>query len=235
MATSINQLKRIRTWIEGFDPLVDGGIPRPSFVLLAGHPGTGKSTFGLQFLLNGLKHDNDVGVYASFLETQEVFIRNMSSNYGFDLDIPVKEGKLRFLEYTPLSMDASVDMLNEIVKTVVESGAKRLVIDSINALFGEIPAAEQRRMLEIVINKILKGAECTVIGIIEQSIGKKEIGLGIEEFVADGLILFESYSDGLEIKKRAVIRKMRGSIHSSHYQGIMLRPSEGISFFQLAE
>jgi circadian clock protein KaiC len=85
MATGINQVKRLRTWIEGFDPLVDGGIPRPSFVLLAGHPGTGKSTFGLQFLLNRLIHDNELGVYASFLETQEVFVRNMSSNYGFDL------------------------------------------------------------------------------------------------------------------------------------------------------
>jgi KaiC/GvpD/RAD55 family RecA-like ATPase len=147
----------------------------------------------------------------------------------------VKDRKLSFLEYTPLSVDASVDMLNEIVKTVVDSRATRLVIDSLNALLGEIPAAEQRRMLEIVINKILKGAECTVIGIIEQSIGKNEIGLGREEFVADGLIMFESYSDGLEVKKRAVIRKMRGSMHSSRYQGIMLRPREGISFFPLVE
>lgn len=227
--------RRVRTGISGFDSLLDGGIPRPSFVILTGHPGTGKSTFAMQFLLNGIKNDGEVGVYVSLLEAKEVFEQNMSSSYGFDLKTPMHEGKLKFLEFAPLSSSASSEMFSEIVKVVLETGAKRLVIDSLNALFSDMPVADQRRILEIVVNNMIKEAQCTVIAILEQSIGREGIGFGIEEFVADGLVVFESYIDALEIKRRAVIRKMRGSMHSSRYQGILFRQGEGISFFPLAE
>lgn len=225
----------VKTWIKGFDQLMSGGFPRPSFIILAGHPGTGKSTFAIQFLLNGATMGGEKGVYASFLEREETFIRNMSKSYGFDFKKPIDEGTLHFLEFTPLASTAVSDTLNQIVKTIIESGAKRLVIDSLNALFGETAPAEQRRLLEIVLNRIIKDQGCTVIAILEQSIGKTEIGFGIEEFVADGLIVFESYIEGLEAKRRAIIRKLRGTLHSARYQNILLKPGEGISFLQLAE
>lgn len=224
-----------KTWIPGFDNLIGGGFPRSSFIILAGHPGTGKSTFAIQFLLNGAAMAKEPGVYASFLEREEIFIRNMSKSYGFDFKKPMEEdGTLRFLEFTPLASEAVSDTLNKIVKTVMETGAKRLVIDSLNALFGDISPTEQRRILEIVLNRIIKDQGCTVVAILEQSIGKTEIGFGIEEFVADGLIIFESYIEGHEAKRRAMIRKLRGSQHSSRYQTIFLNPREGISFLQLA-
>lgn len=223
-----------KTWIPGFDNLIGGGFPRSSFIILAGHPGTGKSTFAIQFLLNGAAMAKEAGVYASFLEREEIFIRNMSKSYGFDFKKPMEENVLRFLEFTPLASEAVSDTLNKIVKTVMETGAKRLVIDSLNALFAEIPPAEQRRILEIVLNRIIKDQGCTVVAILEQSIGKTEIGFGIEEFVADGLVIFESYIESHEAKKRAMIRKLRGTQHSSRYQTILLNPKEGISFIQLA-
>jgi circadian clock protein KaiC len=223
-----------KTWIKGFDNLISGGFPRSSFIILAGHPGTGKSTFAIQFLLNGAAMANEPGVYASFLEREEIFIRNMSKSYGFDFKKPIEAGTLHFLEFTPLASEAVSDTLNKIVKTVMETGAKRLVIDSLNALFGEVPPTEQRRILEIVLNRIIKDQGCTVIAIVEQSIGKTEIGFGIEEFVADGLMVFESYIEGYEAKRRAMIRKLRGTQHSSRYQTILLKPQEGISFLQLA-
>lgn len=223
-----------KTWIPGFDNLVGGGFPRSSFIILAGHPGTGKSTFAIQFLLNGAAMAKEPGVYASFLEREEIFIRNMSKSYGLDFKKPMEEGALRFLEFTPLASEAVSETLNKIVKTVMETGAKRLVIDSLNALFGDVPPTEQRRILEIVLNRIIKDQGCTVIAILEQSIGKAEIGFGIEEFVADGLIIFESYVEGHEAKRRAMIRKLRGSQHSPRYQTISLNPGEGISFLQLA-
>lgn len=204
-------------------------------MILTGHPGTGKSTFAMQFLLNGIKNEGEVGVYVSLLESKAVFERNMSSSYGFDLKTPMQDGKLKFLEFAPLSSSASSEMFSDIVKVVLETGAKRLVIDSLNALFSDMPVSEQRRVLELVVNKMIKEAQCTVIAILEQSIGREGIGFGIEEFVADGLVVFESYVDDLEVKKRAVIRKMRGSKHSSRYQGILFKPGEGISFFTLAE
>jgi circadian clock protein KaiC len=71
-------MERVKTWIRGFDSLAGGGIPRPSFILLVGNPGTGKSTFSIQFLLNGAKFANEIGVYGSFVEREENFIRNMA-------------------------------------------------------------------------------------------------------------------------------------------------------------
>ncbi|WP_337862736.1 ATPase domain-containing protein [Nitrososphaera sp.] len=234
-SSSGNNASLAKTWIRGFDSLIGGGFPRSSFIILAGHPGTGKSTFAIQFLLNGAAMAKETGIYASFLEREEIFIRNMSKSYGFDFKKPLEEGTLQFLEFTPMAPDVVSDTFNMIVKRVIETGAKRLVIDSLNALFVETSPAEQRRILEIVLNRIIKDQGCTVIAILEQSIGKTEIGFGIEEFVADGLIVFESYIEGLEIKRRAIVRKLRGMQHSSRYQSILLNPNEGISFLQLAE
>ena len=233
--TILSNASNVKTGIKGFDSLIGGGLPRSNFIILAGHPGTGKSTFAIQFLLNGAEMANETGIYASFLEREETFIRNMSKSYGFDFKKPLEKGTLHFLEFTPLASDAVSDTLNHIVKVVMESGAKRLVIDSLNALFGETSPAEQRRILEIVLNRIIKDQGCTVVAILEQSIGSTEIGFGIEEFVADGLIVFESYIEGLEAKRRAIIRKLRGTQHNSRYQAILLNPNEGIAFLQLAE
>lgn len=228
-------MERVKTWIRGFDTLAGGGMPSPTFMLLVGNPGTGKSTFSIQFLLNGAKFANEIGVYASFLEREETFIRNMAESYGFDFKTPIQAGKLRYLEFSPLSPIVISDVFNEIAKVVLETGARRLVIDSLNALLSDLPAAEHRRMLEIIVNRLIKGAGCTVFGIVEQGIGKQEIGLGIEEFVADGLIIFESYIEGFEVKRRAVIRKLRGTEHSSRYQSILLRPMQGIEFLQMVD
>jgi circadian clock protein KaiC len=235
LADDKNERKVVKTFIRGFDPLVNGGIPKPSFIVLAGHPGTGKSTFGIQFLLNGANVLGEPGIYSSFLEREEIFIQNMNRSYGFDFKSAKESNKLTFLEFSPLAAGAVSDMFNEIIKTVIESGSKRLVIDSLNALFSDLPAAEQRRMLEIVINRVIKEAGCTVIGILEQSIGIPAIGFGIEEFVADGLITFESYVESFEIKRRAVIRKLRGTQHSTKYQSILLTPGEGMSFIQMID
>ncbi len=76
---------RIKTGIEGFDGIINGGFFRPSFILLSGPPGTGKSSFAIQFLLNGIKKNGEKGMYVSFQENKEIFKRNIFESLGVDI------------------------------------------------------------------------------------------------------------------------------------------------------
>jgi predicted ATP-dependent serine protease len=68
---------RVPTGIDGLDPLIEGGFPRNSLILLAGNPGVGKTVFGAQFLFRGAKDYGENGLYVSFAESEDVLIRNI--------------------------------------------------------------------------------------------------------------------------------------------------------------
>src|SRR3989344_9039857 len=123
---------RITSGIPGLDKLVEGGFKKNSINLVVGEPGSGKTIFAIQFLLEGCKK-GEPGVYITFEEKKEKLYEDMGS-FGWDLAKYEKQGKFRFLEYTP----------EQVKKVLVEGGgtvdaiitkikAKRIVIDSVTS------------------------------------------------------------------------------------------------------
>ena len=134
----------VKTWINGFDEIVDGGLPRPSFILLSGPPGTGKSTFAIQFILNGINRAREKGTYVSFQETKAIFKRNMSKSYNLHLDSPINAGTLQYLEFPPHSYTAAIPyVLDAIVQHVNDNGIQRLIIDSLSIMFNELQSSAE--------------------------------------------------------------------------------------------
>jgi len=120
-------LERVKTGIPGFDELIEGGIPKGFNILLVGQPGTGKTIFGLQYLVNGAMNGEN-GIYVS-LDSPNELVKAQARQFGWDVDALEKEGKITFLKI-PLDKPKInlFDMLEEEIKA---AHAERLVFDSL--------------------------------------------------------------------------------------------------------
>ena len=201
---------RILTGIDGFDRVI-GGFPRESLIILSGNPGTGKTIFSASFLYNGVVNYGERGIYVSFAEGREVFFKNMHS-LGLDFERIEREGMFRYLDMLTVRGEAISATLETILKEVREMGAKRLVIDSFTAMAQAFKEThEVRVVLHTILSKVTRLLGCTTILIVETPYGEDRIGLGMEEFVADGIIhLRRSELEGGRIFRDLVILKMRG-------------------------
>jgi len=103
-----------------------------------------------------------------------------------------KEGKVKILDMLTVKESSAPDVLNRIVEEALSLKAKRLVIDSFSALAQAFKEKiEARIILHTILGKIVKSAGCTTILIVEIPYGQESVGLGIEEFVADGIFLLK--------------------------------------------
>jgi len=197
--------------IEGLDELLGGGLPREGLVVLAGNPGTGKTIFSAQFLYRGAADYGERGVYASFAEDKHQFYRNMKG-LGFDFDRLEREGLFSFLDMLTVKEEGVSAALELIVGRVAELGAERLVIDSFSAMAQAFREPHEARIvLHTILSKIVRSMGCTTLLVIEVPHGESRIGLGVEEFVADGIIVLKRrLFDDRPLRELEVL-KMRGS------------------------
>lgn len=123
---------KVPTGIKGFDEMISGGYRKGSINLLSGGPGTGKTIFAIEFIINGITKFNESGIYISFDEKRESIFESAKS-FGWDLYQLEKENKFVFVEYSPEQL---LKILNEggglLDNLMSKSQAKRLVIDSIS-------------------------------------------------------------------------------------------------------
>src|SRR5881296_4766924 len=124
---------RVPTGVPSLDKIIEGGLRRGDCVIVAGQPGTGKTTLGLQFLYHGATRCGENGVYASVIESGEKLKRN-GLRFGWDLNRLENEGKLRLVSLQS-TMKAGVSTALETVLEALHSiNARRLVFDSLSAL-----------------------------------------------------------------------------------------------------
>ncbi len=196
---------RVQTGIPSLDKLIEGGLVPGDTTIVAGQPGTGKTTLGLQFLVHGAVKCGENGVYASVIESGEKLKRN-ARRFGWDLDVLEKEGRLQLVLKAGVS--TALETVLEALHTVK---ARRLVFDSLSALMTAFEStAEARSFLHIML-KFLEAANCTTLMISEVPWGKQQLGTNFEEFLGDGLIVLESSFDNSRVRRRIYIPKMRGT------------------------
>ena len=211
---------RVPTGIEGFDPLVEGGLPRGSLVLLAGNPGAGKTSFSAKYLHFGVTKRNEPGIYVSFAESREAFFANsMRMNMNFE---PFeKERKFEFLDFaTPEIEKTAGDILTLVLTEIGRVQAKRLVIDSFSALSQSFRLPiEARAVLHTVLGKMVRLAGCTTLLVVEKPLGESRTGTGIEEFVADGVVLLTLEPGKENLGRKIQVLKMRGTKANTDQHG----------------
>ncbi len=202
-------VNRVKTNIKGFDDLVEGGFPDKSLILLSGTCGTGKSIFGINFLVNGALK-GEPGVYISLEESPEENIRQMKT-FGWPVDQLIKERKLLIIQPTLYNYEA---LLTKIEDAVTMIGAKRLVLDSLSIIGMYFENVYKVRKSVLELSSVLKRLGCTTIAIDETETEGDLSAFHVEEFVVDGLILMYFTKKDGHFERSLAIRKMRSTKHS---------------------
>lgn len=203
--------KRLPSGIDGLDALIDGGFPKGSTILVCGGPGTGKTVFSAQFLYKGAKNLGESGVYASFGEKREAFMSYMKP-FKFDFEELEADGKFAFLDMITGRKGIHPDSIKMILEKISDLNAERLVIDPITAIsqaYGEV--IDVRALMHTVLGKVIRETGCTTLLVSESPMGKESIGLGIEEFVSDGVILLKRRVYSERLLREMEIVKLRGT------------------------
>ncbi len=210
------QAERVRTYIEGFDDRINGGVRKGHIVLLFGSPGTMKSSISMNLLWNNARKADKKCLYISLEETKQSLMESMK-NLGF---WPVDEGKLTISDIASLRLehteaDSGRDwfkILEEYVKKRYDAhGVDLLVIDSLNAIFSLARVQNPRQELFHFFGFIRK-LGITAFIISELKPGNEEISAYGEDFLADGTIALRFHQVGeADYQLRIRCLKMRHS------------------------
>ncbi len=194
------KVERVKTGIFGLDKLTQGGFVKGSSVLVSGETGTGKTIFCLQYLWEGLKNDES-GVYITLEESAEE-IKKDALVFGWDFEKYEKEGKFKIIEKNVFE-DTNLEFFE-----IDELKAKRVVIDSVSllSLFIEDKSSMRNKMRELI--KSLKERGVTVL-LTSEIVGEGFSRLGVEEFLADGIIVLKSIPIGKTNQRTLEVRKIR--------------------------
>ncbi|MBN3037008.1 MAG: AAA family ATPase [Candidatus Diapherotrites archaeon] len=225
-------MDRVKSGIDGLDELIEGGFPKGRTVLVSGGCGTGKSIFGLQFLYKGALA-GEAGVYVTLDERPEI-IREDMMRFGWDLRSLEDAGKLIILDLTSTKLGVPSEeryamnapaldldrLILKIMQTASEIGAKRIVVDSIPALGFHLKDENEARNMILKLTYMIRKSSLTAVlvsEVPEQSPGSgpmKFSKYGVEEYVADAVILLHYLGIGSEGSRTLYIRKMRGTKHA---------------------
>jgi circadian clock protein KaiC len=213
-------LEKSPTGIKGLDEITNGGLPRGRPTLVAGAAGSGKTLLAMEFLVHGAVDYNEPGVFMTFEETGEELTKNVKS-LGFDLK-KLSDEKLISLDYVYVERseieetgEYDLDGLFVRLSYAIDSiGAKRVVLDTIEALFAGLPneailRAELRRLFRWLKDK-------GVTTVITGERGTEALTRhGLEEYVADCVILLDHRIAEQVSTRRLRVVKYRGSSHGT--------------------
>ncbi len=227
-------LERCRTGIEGLDNILDGGIPRGNTVLVSGSCGTGKTTLSLEYLVRGALAGERC-LFLSVTEASRKILQNLATFEFFD-PRTVEEGKLVFIDvpvlYEKLGLskeELSSEDVNLLVLAISrlasDMGVQRLVLDSITSVCYRIRHEENIRDLILKLGKSLSDISCTTLLVSEIGPAENRYSLyGVEEAIADGVILLGNQQRRGDLLRTLKIIKMRGTTHSRAQYVIDLTP-----------
>ncbi len=214
-------LSKVPTGIRGFDEITRGGLPRGRATLLCGGPGCGKTLFAMEFLVRGAVEFNEPGVFMAFEESDRELIANVSS-LGIDLDALVKKKKILldyvYIEKSEIEETGEYDLEGLFIRldhAITSIGAKRVVLDTIEALFSgfsdpNILRAELRRLF-----RWFKEKGVAVVITAERGDGTLTRH-GIEEYVSDCVVLLDHRVTEEISTRRLRVLKYRGSTHGAN-------------------
>jgi circadian clock protein KaiC len=226
-------LPKTPTGIAGLDDLTLGGLPTSRPTLLCGAAGCGKTLFGMTFLVNGVTRFGEPGVFMSFEEREKDLVANVHS-LGFGIDALIAEKKLAVdyvrVERAEIEESGEYDLEGLFVRlghAIDTIGAKRVVLDTVEALFSgladtTILRAELRRLFGWLKDK-------GVTAIITAERGEGQLTrFGIEEYVSDCVILLDNRVQEQVVTRRLRVIKYRGSAHGTNEYPFLI-DDEGIS------
>lgn len=219
-------MQRIKTYVKGLDESLGGGIPKGHIVLIAGKPGTMKSSIAFNILYKNADEAAISGAYVTLEQSRDSLLANMK---GLGMDLSGLEGSLSILDLAMIRKKLTKltkQTWLEVFKMYVENLRKNmkielLVIDSMPVLemmahFGE-PRTELFNLFEW-----LRDLGLTTFLIAEMKQGSEQFSNNDEDFLADGIIHLDLKRDGSTVNLFLSVVKMRQSNHRRGYFPLIL-------------
>ncbi len=221
-------LPRILSGVPGVDELMNGGFPEQRCIVIQGGPGSGKTTFALQFLYEGAVNHEQTGIYITLSESPEEIRENNAASYGWQLANLEKKGLLEIVDARPViaSSDGLIapnerlfkgellpfsHLLQLTVQSIKKTKAKRLALDSLTVLTMQYANRFYVRQGVLGLIQALSKLQCTSLLLVEELAA--EYGLPIELAVAPGAIVLRYERKGDVMTRSFQILKMRGVKH----------------------
>jgi len=227
------RLPKCPTGIHGLDEITSGGLPRGRPTLVCGGAGCGKTLLAVEFLVRGAVQFDEPGVFMSFEETDAELTSNVAS-LGFDLADLVQRHKIVldyvYIERSEITETGEYDLeglfvrLNHAIDSI---GAKRVVLDTLEALFAGLPnegilRAELRRLFRWLKDK-------GVTTVITAERGREQLTRhGLEEYVSDCVILLDHRVNDQIATRHLRVVKYRGALHGTNEFPFLIG-EEGVS------
>lgn len=237
VTTNSERLEKSPTGIRGLDEITEGGLPKGRPTLVCGSAGSGKTLLSMQFLAKGATQYGEPGVFIAFEEAPEELSKNFAS-LGFDLSKLIETNKLLIdhihIDANEIEETGEYDLeglfirLNSAIDSI---GAKRVVLDTLEVLFSgfknvAILRNELRRLFRYLKSK-------GVTAIVTGERGESSLTrYGLEEYVADCVILLDNRMENQIATRRMRIIKYRGSKHGTNEYPFMVG-RDGVTFLPI--
>lgn len=230
-------LIKVPTGIRGFDEITGGGLPQGRPTLVAGGPGCGKTLFGMEFLVRGATEFGEPGVFVSFEETEKDLVKNVKS-LGFNLSELTRQEKIItdyvFIERREILETGEYDLEGLFVRlasSIDTIGAKRIVLDTLEALFSGFP---NESILRAEIRRLFRWLkERGITAVVTAEKGRDTLTRhGLEEYISDCVIFLDHRVTSQVSTRRFRIVKYRGSLHGTNEYPFLM-DDKGISILPI--
>jgi len=216
-----SRIEKLETGIPGFDQISQGGLPKGRTTLVAGTAGSAKTVFAAQFLAEGILKADEAGVFVTLEESPDDIRRNVKG-LGWDVQQWEADGKWVFVDASPqpgeeMIITADYDLgglMARIEHGVRKVNATRVSMDSLGAIFTQFAdrAIVRRELFRIAT--MLKRIGVTAVMTAERTEEYGDIArYGIEEFVADNVVILRNPLEGEKRRRTVEILKYRGTLH----------------------
>lgn len=236
-------IERLEIGIPGFDVIAGGGLPAGRSTLIAGTAGSGKTLFGVQFLVAGIELYGQGGVLVSFDEPAREIARNVRS-LGWDLGAYERAGRLAMVDVALVAGEEMLEagqfdfggLLARLERQIERVGATRVVFDSLTGIFPQFTDRNVvRRELHRVTSR-LRELGVTTLMTAERA---EEYGpvarYGVEEFVTDNVVILRNPLNHERRRRTLEILKFRGAAHHKGEYPFSIDERGGITVIPLAE
>lgn len=207
---------RVQTGIVGLDEMIGGGFLSQTANLVEGAPGTGKSTLGMQFIVNGIQRFEQPGIILTFEEFPQQYYRDAEA-FGWPLREMEQAGKLRVIMSSPEVSQADLQRVGGRIESLVqEIGAKRILVDSLShferitrdpielrgVTYGFVNALKREGLTSLLTRE-----SPTLIG--EGDLSEEDVA-----FIMDSFLMLRYVEIDSTVRKALLVLKLRGSEHA---------------------
>jgi circadian clock protein KaiC len=235
--TTRPKLPKSPTGIQGLDEILDGGLPTGRPTLICGGPGCGKTLLAMEFVVRGATLYDEPGVFMAFEEAARDLSQNVAS-IGFDLDELIRRKKLVLdivrIDHRDIEESGAFDLEGLFIRlghAIDSIGAKRVVLDTIESLFSDLP---NPMILREELHRLFRWLkERGVTTVITGERGKETLTRqGLEEYVSDCVISLDHRVEDQICSRRLRVVKLRGSTHGTNEYPFLI-DEDGISIFPI--